>query len=225
LRLPAPENTVPRLEGPSVFVAFGSVILDGTEGSGHESPILSERTSQTEDLFEGLKAIRENFMRVHGGATFPGVINLWVDGSSPAGAVKNVLRTAFRAGFPNVCFVVRVATESSELGCINVEAGIPKEPERRPPESVAATVHSNYSELRRCYEAALFRRAGVTGVVVVRFKIAPDGRVVDARDVNSTLPDPVAVQCVVAMFRRFQFAPGGDEPESVVYPVVFEPKN
>jgi hypothetical protein len=221
------QNTWPLGEGPDVVVSRDSVVLNGNEVAKVADFAQPSRVPRVEGLFQGLKQIHDDFTHAHPGLSFPGYINIWADGRLTSGIIKSVFQTAAYAGFPHSCFVSAGAADREGARCIRIDARVPgaNNSVGLPPNAIQSVVRSHSAELRRCYEAALARQPGLTGIVAVRFEIDPNGIVVDSRAVNSTLPDFVAVQCVVEAFRHFRFPDRSDGSATVVYPVSFAPSD
>lgn len=98
----------------------------------------------------------------------------------------------------------------------------PEEPDYR--EALAAVVMSKRAQLRGCYEAELKKAPQLAGKVVVAFSITPEGRVGQLAVAESTMPDAVVGDCIVALMRgwRFPFRPA--QELEVEYPFVFSPR-
>jgi hypothetical protein len=91
---------------------------------------------------------------------------------------------------------------------------------RIPVSALQRVVRGSWGEMRKCYEAGLRRNRSLSGAVRVRFVVARDGTVSEARDVDRGPPDPIAwgtgagvpavrdaevSACVVEAFRRLVF--------------------
>jgi hypothetical protein len=59
--------------------------------------------------------------------------------------------------------------------------------------------------------------------VSVRFVIAPDGKVSDAQDSDSNMPDSEVVACVLRAFKTLEFTPSPGGSLTVVYPLALTP--
>jgi len=91
---------------------------------------------------------------------------------------------------------------------------------RLPPKLIAGVVRWNLERFRVCARAAVATTHGIVGDVRVAFVIAPDGVVVDARDVGGTFPDEAVRRCVVAAFARLSFPrPPSGKPQPVTYAI------
>lgn len=82
-------------------------------------------------------------------------------------------------------------------------------------ESILRTVAT--ASVTPCFEALLLRAPTAFGEVLVRFTIAPDGTVSDARPDFATLGDHDAETCVADAVRAVKF-PNRDKEITVVYP-------
>jgi hypothetical protein len=85
--------------------------------------------------------------------------------------------------------------------------------------AVQRVVRAGWPEMKRCYEAGLRRDRSLAGAVRVRFVVARDGTVSEARDLDRGAPDPIVwgtsgaspvrdaevSACVVEAFRRLVF--------------------
>lgn len=92
---------------------------------------------------------------------------------------------------------------------------------RLPPKLIAGVVRWNLERFRACDRAAAPTTHGIVGDVRVAFVIAPDGAVVDAREVGGTFPDAAVRRCVVAAFARLTFPrPPSGKPQPVTYAIV-----
>lgn len=88
---------------------------------------------------------------------------------------------------------------------------------------IRRTVQRHLGALRYCYERALAKDPTLSGKVVARLVIGPDGTVTDARaDEGSTLNDPEVQRCLIGRFQRMTF-PAPRSTIVVTYPVVFHP--
>lgn len=87
-------------------------------------------------------------------------------------------------------------------------------------------VRSHFGPMRACYEDGLRRDPKLTGRVAVRFVIERDGHVGDAHvdAESSSMPDPVAEECIAAAFAGIVSPPPNGGIITVVYPIVFAPE-
>jgi hypothetical protein len=94
---------------------------------------------------------------------------------------------------------------------------------RLPPEVIQRIARQAFGRFRACYEAGLKRTPSLAGRVSVRFVIGRDGKVANAGNGGSDLPDSAVVSCVVREFGGLSFP----EPEggivTVTYPILFSP--
>jgi hypothetical protein len=89
-----------------------------------------------------------------------------------------------------------------------------------PISAMQRVVRTGWGEMKKCYEAGLRRDRRLAGAVRVRFVVARDGTVSEARDLDLGAPDPLAwatgadvapmrdpgvSACVVDAFRRLVF--------------------
>jgi uncharacterized protein YfaS (alpha-2-macroglobulin family) len=85
-------------------------------------------------------------------------------------------------------------------------------------------IKRNLNAIRYCYEVELRRNPSLAGNLVVRFTIAPDGSVSDARIKSSTIGSAPVEACVVERFRKLTFTePKGGGVVIVSYPFLFAP--
>jgi hypothetical protein len=106
-----------------------------------------------------------------------------------------------------------------------VEKGVsiePSSPGFIEPRAVDDVVQANFGLFAHCYRAALERHPGLSGVVRLRFVIAPGGRVVNVRDAGSELPDGRLVDCVAEGFYALSFPKTPDDEVRVLYRLVFD---
>jgi hypothetical protein len=91
---------------------------------------------------------------------------------------------------------------------------------RLPVSALQRVVRAGWPDMKKCYEAGLRRDRTLAGAVRVRFVVARDGTVSEARDLDRGPPDPIAwgtgagappvrdaevSACVVEAFRRLVF--------------------
>ncbi len=89
------------------------------------------------------------------------------------------------------------------------------------PDEIRKVVGGRDSDMRKCFLMGTFRNAQLAGTVNVTFTIETDGRVSDATDAGSDLPDPEVVTCVLGVFAALEFRPGGVSATEVTYPIRF----
>lgn len=112
---------------------------------------------------------------------------------------------------PNRVFVSLALVTLAAFACGGSKEGEPKAggTERSgglSPDQVRVTVRANGDQLMACRDRTKQKR-DVAGVVQVAWTIAVDGRVQDARVVESTVRDPDVEACVVSVVERFSFPP------------------
>ena len=80
-------------------------------------------------------------------------------------------------------------------------------PKTRDPRKVREVVLSHYSAIQDCYNRELRNHPGLKGKVVVRFVVSPEGRVIDAKIVFSTIDHPEMLDCIVSRVMRWNDFP------------------
>lgn len=93
----------------------------------------------------------------------------------------------------------------------------------RSAKTVAKVARHFIPSLRRCYEAALTRRARVRGELVIAFTIRGDGTIAEAAPRASTLGAPEVGECVARIISKWRFASGGGQA-TVVLPIRYSPR-
>jgi hypothetical protein len=240
LGLPRAEHTLELVAGAAhVMITKTDVIVEGERVARVDAVLAEGRLTRVDAVFDRLKALRETWKRDHPGEPFPGVVQFWVDGSTPALVVKSVFQTAAYAGYPNGAFVVRRRDDPKQFARMNADAIVPRPPTlpesdaapggstqvsgRLPPEVIQRIVRQGFGPMRKCYERGLTKNAKLEGLVKVRFVIGRDGAVAEVAVHESTLPDTKVVECVVKAFWKLSFP----QPEGgivvVMYPVQFSP--
>jgi TonB family protein len=101
-------------------------------------------------------------------------------------------------------------------GGIKADTGLTKN-------EIGEVIYRKRSEVRYCYEAALIRKTGLEGKVVVQFTIMASGLVKSAAVEDSTVDDQILEQCIINHLKRWKFPKtrGGVEV-GVSYPFVFK---
>ncbi|MBX2801373.1 MAG: TonB family protein [Myxococcales bacterium] len=85
-------------------------------------------------------------------------------------------------------------------------------------------VRNHMAQIRYCYQRQLQRNPGLVGKVVVKFTIASDGSVAEAKIRSSSLDNPDVDRCLINRFMRMNFpAPRGNGIVLVSYPFLFSP--
>jgi len=92
---------------------------------------------------------------------------------------------------------------------------------RLPSEVIQRIVRQNFGRFRLCYENGLRNNPSLQGRVSVRFVIDRDGRVSNASNGDSDLPNASVVECVVRAYYDLSFPKPDGGIVSVVYPIVF----
>jgi TonB family protein len=88
---------------------------------------------------------------------------------------------------------------------------------------VQAVIRERNPSISRCYAEGLRRNPGLSGKLSVRFVIARDGSVSEAKLAESSLPDGEVNRCIVAQFSAMRFPQPADGKMTVLYPVQFAP--
>jgi TonB family protein len=91
-------------------------------------------------------------------------------------------------------------------------------------ELLARDVRAMSSTVQQCYEARLGQNAKLSGKIVVGFRLAPDGRVFDVRQVSAELADADVQFCVLQTIRAARFSPPPGGSAVVEFPFEFAPK-
>lgn len=92
-------------------------------------------------------------------------------------------------------------------------------------EAATRMMRGRVSAMRTCYQKAQERDRGIEGTVALRLVVGKEGRVVLARDLGSTLPDPAAIACVLDVMKDVYVATVGGTFFGVVETSVhFSPK-
>ena len=93
------------------------------------------------------------------------------------------------------------------------------------PAVVQRVVRAHFPVMHACYLRGLARNPRLQGRVTTKFVIDSNGSVVSHELVCTSLPDDVAVDCVVNAFGDLSFPkPDGSGTVTVVYPIIFNPK-
>ncbi len=111
-----------------------------------------------------------------------------------------------------------VSDEAIAGGCPKAEGaqGLPKG-------VVQAVIKTATTEMRDCYVRELEKNQVLSGQIELGIEITPWGDVFDARIRNSSLPNPRAQECVLAVVRNLRFPPiHGGGTVQIGYPVRFE---
>ena len=106
VKLPKAENVLDIIDAPTVAVNGNQILVDGQMAGSTRAVEELGRMQKIDELFNVLKAKREQWKQVQPNKVFPGVCILQVDQNVPALVVKSVFQTAAFAGYPSVSFMV-----------------------------------------------------------------------------------------------------------------------
>jgi outer membrane biosynthesis protein TonB len=96
---------------------------------------------------------------------------------------------------------------------------LPQGDERK---AIGDYIRDNSSEIRECYASRLRERPTLTGKVVTRFEIGPNGHVIGA--MADGIADKELIRCIVTAVRKFEFEkPASGGKLRVAFPFKFEP--
>jgi hypothetical protein len=84
-------------------------------------------------------------------------------------------------------------------------------------------VREHFTAFRACYEKGLARNDQLTGKVTVRFVISREGKVSQAKDDGSDIPDSEVRDCVIDAFTKLEFPAPEGGIVTVVYPIMLAP--
>lgn len=85
-------------------------------------------------------------------------------------------------------------------------------------------VRAHLNEVRYCYSKGLASNPDLKGRVMVKFKIAPTGSVVESEVDSQTLGDDTVASCISEAVKRWEFPkPAGGGDVVVSYPFVLSP--
>jgi hypothetical protein len=101
----------------------------------------------------------------------------------------------------------------SANGCVDPEVA------RLSRSAVREIVSGTYDELQRCYSQALTRNHSAAGKVSFEFVIGQNGSVAGAWVREATLPDCVAIDCMLTQFRTLSFPEPVGRSVRVIYPI------
>lgn len=73
----------------------------------------------------------------------------------------------------------------------------------RNPDEVSAVINTHNSAIQYCYQRELKRNPDLRGKIVIRFTIAPNGRVSEAKILSSTVNNQRVERCVLNRVRRW----------------------
>jgi hypothetical protein len=113
-------------------------------------------------------------------------------------------------------------------GSLTVEADEPGDdtptplPQGDERKAIGDYIRDNSSEIRECYASRLRERPTLTGKVVTRFEIGPNGHVIGAS--ADGIADKELIRCIVTAVRKFEFEkPASGGKLRVAFPFKFEP--
>jgi hypothetical protein len=93
------------------------------------------------------------------------------------------------------------------------------------PEVIQKLVRNHFGAMRLCYEYGMRRNRNLAGRVTTKFVIGLDGSVTSATLQCTSIPDDVAVDCVVNEFGKLKFPAPDHGKVTVIYPIMFNPGN
>lgn len=88
-------------------------------------------------------------------------------------------------------------------------------------DEIRTAIEQKNTALRQCYMMGTFRDSQLTGTVSVIFTIDTTGKVSEANDAGSNMPDPEVVECVLGVFAQLEFRAGASSATEVTYPITF----
>ncbi len=92
-------------------------------------------------------------------------------------------------------------------------------------EVVSDVIRGGFPRMRQCYERALEQNEVLKGRIELWLEVTPWGDVFTARIRSSTLPDPAAQECALAVVRALRFPPlAGGGVMTLAYPITFSPE-
>lgn len=206
-------------------VTLDELVVDGpaaTEGVGPAVQAVGDRLGaclrQRAPVLA--QAVRVGLTVTAPGAVEPGSVRTGWDAQDPRGAcVAGALggvKLPGAAAPSRVSFLLRAMPTSSPGVRVSTKLGSSTPPQGEESEAVLgksavdAVVRRGLPAVRACYERELGRDPTLSGSVVVRFRVAPDG-VVGFTDIESTTLNRVTVEsCMVARFMSFRFPPSAD---------------
>jgi outer membrane biosynthesis protein TonB len=112
-----------------------------------------------------------------------------------------------------------LTVEADEAAGDEAPTPLPQGDERK---AIGDYIRDNSSEIRECYAARLRERPTLTGKVVTRFEIGPNGHVIGA--MADGIADKELIRCIVTAVRKFEFEkPASGGKLRVAFPFKFEP--
>ena len=101
--------------------------------------------------------------------------------------------------------------------------GSPSVNGRMPPEVIRSIFAASLDPFRACYEEGLTRDSALVGRVSVKLEIDALGRVAEACDGGTDLPDEKVAGCVIREVQKLVFPPPQAGSVRVIYPIMFSP--
>jgi tetratricopeptide (TPR) repeat protein len=144
-------------------------------------------------------------------------IGLGAVGSLGHGAGQGTAQ-GFGSGHGRLGGAHKTATPSVRMGATQVSG-------RLPPEVIQRIVRQNFGRFRACYENGLRERPGLSGRLLVKFVIQPDGSIAGVGTAGADEVGAGVAACVVRAFQALTFpAPEGGHV-TVTYPLTFTPES
>ena len=106
-------------------------------------------------------------------------------------------------------------------GVSRSQVAVTKTPEPLTPAVIKTSVNRQMGKVRTCYERALKRDEGLSGKLVMGWRIGADGKVKHVSVVKDQLGSDKVSMCVIGAIATFKF-PRGTETVSIEYPMSFK---
>jgi Ca-activated chloride channel family protein len=116
-----------------------------------------------------------------------------------------------------------VPSDAGVHSALGVDAGTVNG--RLDPSLIQHVVRTHFGAMRLCYEKGLRRNPNLAGKVTTKFVIGLDGAVMTAGLACTSMPDDIAVDCVVDEFTKLAFPTPKGGAITVIYPIIFNPSN
>lgn len=101
-------------------------------------------------------------------------------------------------------------------------ADVPDQPGAVPATEIRRVVHGSLASIQHCYEQGLTASPAMSGRVLLRFTIGPDGAVSEATIAENHLGSDSVGVCIAGLARAWHFAaPANHSPMTVSYPFNF----
>lgn len=156
LSLPEAAEAMPDAyqDAPQIVGQGARLFVDG-EPAGNVREILDTgRLHRLDEVFELLKARRNQWRAQHPGAPFPGLAVLWFDQTTPLVVFKSVFQTAAFAGYPSLQVAVRSrGPEPKRTLYLPFEARVPAPPSAEAPPRASFELHVEYERDGRIHFA------------------------------------------------------------------------